>query len=61
MIYFFFLTDVDECVNGFHTCNHNCNNTIGSYECFCDDGFMLDQTDTNCIGMQMSLYNCIFI
>ena len=34
------LADIDECKTGNHTCinEHNCRNTIGSYECFCPKG-----------------------
>lgn len=48
--------DVDECANAgmrallLATCDENasCNNTYGSYECACDEGYEGDGTDGNC-------------
>ena len=39
-------TDIDEC--SMNLCEHNCMNTIGSFECSCRDGF--DQDGLNCTG-----------
>ena len=38
------LTDIDECSMGEDMClaNSTCSNTIGSYECNCDSGFIGD-------------------
>ena len=38
--------DVNECGNT--TCHHECENTIGSYFCKCNDGYVLLQDNTNC-------------
>ena len=32
-------------------CEHDCNNTIGSFECLCYIGFSLDMNGMNCTGM----------
>uniref|UniRef100_A0A4W5KMV6 Thrombomodulin n=1 Tax=Hucho hucho TaxID=62062 RepID=A0A4W5KMV6_9TELE len=37
--------DVDECFMG--PCDHECTNTIGSYNCSCFDGFIAMTEDTN--------------
>ncbi|XP_060790271.1 signal peptide, CUB and EGF-like domain-containing protein 1 [Neoarius graeffei] len=34
-------TDLDECDLNDHNCAQKCRNTIGSYKCSCDEGFML--------------------
>ena len=43
-------SDIDECANGQHRCDVNavCNNTQGSYNCTCKDGFHGD--GINCTG-----------
>ena len=42
MIFIFFVSDIEECLNGTHGCdvNADCNNTLGSYNCSCKDGFL---------------------
>ena len=44
------LTDINECNEIMHMCSNNaaCNNTFGSYECECFDGFTGD--GFNCSG-----------
>lgn len=44
------LTDIDECMAGVEQCDHNCENTIGSYTCFCDSGFTLNADGYRCDG-----------
>ena len=39
-IFVYLSTDIDECQDGFNGgCQKYCNNTIGSYHCYCDPGF----------------------
>lgn len=42
------VTDVDECSEP--VCDQNCNNTIGSFYCTCNDGFYLDAVMQKCRG-----------
>ena len=44
--------DVNECLQGTAGCNQGCNNTEGSFNCTCYDGYQLHQDDpTLCDGM----------
>ena len=45
----YFTIDINEC-NGPHGCEHTCNNTAGSFECSCDDGYELQSNGTACEG-----------
>ena len=45
----FAYTDIDECDED-HGCHHLCNNTDGSFHCYCDPGYMLHSNGTTCIG-----------
>ena len=67
MIYqlLFRFLDIDECETGQHTCEHSCNNTEGSYTCYCDDGFRLNTEnnhgcDGNLIVDAQTLFNALF-
>ena len=44
------IVDVDECSEGTNECTQNCNNTIGSYVCSCNDGFIIDVDRRTCDG-----------
>ena len=50
-IFISILPDIDECNDGTDNCPHICTNTIGSFFCGCNDGFLLDIDQTACIGM----------
>ena len=49
--------DNDECSHNNGGCDHDCTNSIGSYECACREGYDLADDDHKCIGMVVtSLY-----
>ena len=41
--------DINECI-GYHGCHHLCNNTDGSFHCYCNPGYVLQSNETNCTG-----------
>ncbi|XP_076446162.1 uncharacterized protein LOC143283746 [Babylonia areolata] len=41
-------TDVDECEEELLNCSHTCVNTPGSAYCACPDGYVIDDTGSNC-------------
>ncbi|EEB19379.1 conserved hypothetical protein [Pediculus humanus corporis] len=43
-----FFTDMDECAIDNGGCQHECQNTIGSYVCSCRNGFMLHENGHDC-------------
>jgi hypothetical protein len=43
--------DIDECAEGTSGCSQQCNNTIGSFECSCIDGYRLAFDGKICNGM----------
>ena len=45
-----FKTDKDECSLANGGCQHVCTNTMGSYQCSCNDGFKLDSNGLTCSG-----------
>ena len=51
----FVVLDIDECNNETHSCDVDavCNNTQGSYNCTCKDGFYRD--GINCTGKYRSV------
>ena len=48
--------DIDECSMQVDECDHNCNNTLGSYTCSCNDGYLLDRNGQQCNGKLIHHY-----
>lgn len=46
----FIASDIDECASDSHGCDQMCTNTDGSYECWCDKGYLLDADGHTCEG-----------
>ena len=44
---------MNECLDNNGGCDHNCTNTIGSFECSCQPGYDLDSDGLACVGMYM--------
>ena len=45
-----YITDIDECDAVLSRCSQSCNNTEGSFQCLCYDGYQLQQDLTTCEG-----------
>ena len=43
--------DINECSEDSDNCSQFCNNTIGSYQCYCEDGYTLDSDEHSCNGI----------
>lgn len=49
--------DTNECAVNNGGCVQVCTNTIGSYICFCNNGYVLDANGYSCTGKSL----CIFV
>ncbi len=47
------LSDIDECAKGNGGCNQTCTNSIGSYQCSCKSGYLLNQDGRGCDSKHM--------
>ena len=51
-----YVADIDECERDNGGCNHNCDNTEGSYTCSCKTGFdFVGESQHQCTGEGMTL------
>ena len=57
------IADIDECADDdINNCEHDCENTDGSYTCSCVEGFLLAHDEHSCHGMLKKFnYSNIFI
>ena len=55
--------DINECSSNNGGCQHNCYNTVGSYYCTCNTGWVLSSNGQTCTGMSLSMHEiyCIII
>ena len=44
------LLDINECQTNNGGCQHNCSNSVGSFQCSCLSGYALDSDDLRCSG-----------
>ena len=42
---------MDECQENNGGCEHNCQNTLGSFKCYCNPGYELHSNEKDCEGM----------
>lgn len=42
--------DYNECLDNNGDCEQECNNQIGSFQCLCLDGYVLDSNGFSCSG-----------
>ena len=54
MLMAFFL-DINECDTNNGGCEHNCTNVIGSYNCSCAVGWLLDEDLHGCSGWYLNV------
>ena len=55
-------TDINECGTGNGGCDQHCTNTKGSYNCSCDDGYVLADNELDCDSKYIyTLDNCMLI
>ena len=47
--------DTNECQTNNGGCEQVCTNTVGSFECSCNQGFSLSSDGANCNGKKMSI------
>lgn len=40
--------DINECLSSNGGCNQHCTNMVGSYRCYCDNGYILDSDNRTC-------------
>ena len=50
LLSYFISKDNDECATNNGGCEVHCTNTLGSFECSCDDHEILDATGLFCVG-----------
>ena len=50
------ISDIDECLDNNGGCNHDCVNTVGSYECSCWKGYFLSDDARTCVGMNCTRF-----
>ena len=53
--------DLDECAIEKGGCVHSCNNTVGSYFCDCEPGYVLEADERSCAGMYSDYDEPLFL
>ena len=53
---FLHTSDINECRTDSHGCEQNCQNTKGSYQCFCNEGYALHIGQKYCTSKYIAIY-----
>ena len=48
--YYYYISDINECESNNGGCQHNCSNSVGSFQCSCLPGHTLDSDGFHCSG-----------
>ena len=53
--------DIDECETNMAMCEHSCKNTNGSFNCFCDEGYVLQSNNRSCTGIIVDIIPVMYV
>ena len=56
---FFFVSDINECVESLHNCKHSCVDKSPGFECLCESGYKSVDGGVTCAGKQIKLLLCL--
>ena len=56
-LYTFIYPDIDECSAGTDDCTQTCTNTVGSFTCGCNSGYVLETDGFTCNGKHKLVYH----
>ena len=51
MLHFYWFSEIHECDDNSHSCEHNCMNTAGGFVCSCFTGYTLASNGFSCLSM----------
>ena len=54
------VSDINECLTNNGGCDHQCDNSIGSYSCSCRDGYRLNIDNHTCEGTCISSLGILY-
>ena len=60
-ILFLVFIDINECIANTDGCDQGCLNTIGSFQCTCDSGYVLSSDQRTCLDIDEctdNVHNC---
>ena len=48
--------EINECASSSSPCEHSCTNTDGSFQCSCNNGYLLDDDGRSCDGTYVHVF-----